>query len=598
MMQKIQGEAPFQVLASNFSIGPTASGYTLQISADGVNYSNLFSVGADVTRLVTNVANGSYYRLSGNVGEAVINWRTQCNDGGSGGGSGSTVAVNQILSAGTEIAQISVDGVPTSLYAPEGGEGEVSFNLDAMTQQERADFVAYMTGLTEDERVKTVIYKNNARCVYAYIDSGKVGLRVSKEDGWSVPVMQYQFFFVKPDGDFEYQGDGKFANVISFYTDIADTAHTLTQPDNISPLNIVGGLDGGDARLALNVKLITSDSPYLAVLSTTCSAERDDTYGGYLRATFDYSGQTISAEWRIWENSATNTKWEVNQGGSAADALVHLETLSGVSGETNVLYECDGELFWWNENAGCAAEWNQIPPTGTTAFGGKYFGMSFAQIPEGTILLEYYWTSTPSEKTRIIYEDGKIVAKYSTDNYTAVQASAATGESMMAYVPNAQVTSYRVYFKLDSHNFGFYSNSGLLRASTYWDGEIGEGHWEIVGREPYPYVPTDKVIIPNYDERGMPASEWAGGLTVGETFVNFTGATSTYRADIIYRGTTHLPPRIFVPTSAGTEGQVLISTGGSAPVWATMIKAVQITSADYEALATKDPNTLYLIVDE
>lgn len=596
MIQKVLNETPFQVLSDTFSISPSTTGYQLQVSANGKDYSTLFSVGAGVTRMCTGMANGSFYRLLGNEGEVEVNWRTTCKGGG-GSGSGSTVSVNQILSAGTEIAQITVDGVPTSLYAPAGGEGEVSFNLDAMTQQERADFVAYMTGLTEDERVKTVIYKDNARCVYAYIDSGKVGLRVSKEDGWSVPVMQYQFFFVKPDGDFEYQGNGKFANVISFYTDIADTAHTLTQPDNISPLNIVGGLDGGDARLAINVKLITSDSPYLAVLSTTCSAERDDTYGGYLRATFDYSGQTISAEWRIWENSATNTKWEVNQGGSAADALVHLETLSGVSGETNVMYECDDELFWWNPDSGYCAEWNQIPPTGATAFGAKYFGMSFAQIPEGTILFEYSRNNFV-DNTRIIYEDGKIVAKYSTDNYTAVQASAATGESMMAYVPGTTSSSYRVYFKLDSHNFGFYSNSGLVKASTYWNGYIGEGHWEIVGREPYPYVPTDKVIIPNYDERGMPASEWAGGLSIGETYVNFTGATSTYRADIIYRGTNHLPSRIFVPTSAGTEGQVLTSTGGSAPVWATIIKAVQITSDAYEALAVKDPNTLYLIVDE
>lgn len=237
---------------------------------------------------------------------------------GQGGGSGSGYTLptaTETRLGGVKIGSgvsVAADG---TISVSGGTGGEVSFNLDAMTQQERADFVAYMTGLTEDERVKTVIYKGNARCVYGYMDSGKVGLRVSKEDGWSVPVMQYQFFFVKADGDFEYQGDGKFANVISFYTDIADTAHTLTQPDNISPLNIVGGLDGGDARLALNVKLITSDNPYLAVLSTTCSAERDDTYGGYLRATFDYSGQTISAEWRIWENSATNTKWEVSQGG-------------------------------------------------------------------------------------------------------------------------------------------------------------------------------------------------------------------------------------------------------------------------------------------
>ncbi len=264
---------------------------------------------------------------------------------GQGGGSGSGYTLptaTETRLGGVKIGSgITVDSAGT--ISVEGGTGGgVSFNLDAMTQQERADFVAYMTGLTEDERVKTVIYKGNARCVYGSIDSGKVGLRVSKEDGWSVPVMQFQFFFVKPDGDFEYQGDGKFANVLSFYTDIADTDHTLTQPDHLSPLNIVGGLDGGDARMALNVKLITSDNPYLAVLSTTCSAERDDPYGGYLRATFDYSGQTISAEWRIWENSATNTKWEVSQGGGGAGDY---QVVSGLPASAE-----EGQLFYVPEH--------------------------------------------------------------------------------------------------------------------------------------------------------------------------------------------------------------------------------------------------------
>ena len=87
MIYKIQGEQPFQVLASNFSIGPSNEGYTLQISSDGVNYSDLFSVGANVTRMVTGVANGSFYRLSGNASLVTVNWNKHCNDGG-GSGSG------------------------------------------------------------------------------------------------------------------------------------------------------------------------------------------------------------------------------------------------------------------------------------------------------------------------------------------------------------------------------------------------------------------------------------------------------------------------------------------------------------------------------
>lgn len=88
MIQKITGEAPFQVLATNFSIGPSQQDYTLQISANGSDYSDLFTVSAGQTKMVTNVANGSYYRLKNNESEVTINWRTQCNDGQSGGGGG------------------------------------------------------------------------------------------------------------------------------------------------------------------------------------------------------------------------------------------------------------------------------------------------------------------------------------------------------------------------------------------------------------------------------------------------------------------------------------------------------------------------------
>lgn len=91
MQIKINGNAPFQVNATNFSISPSAEGYTLQISADGVNFSDLFAVGAGVTRMVTGVASGSYYRCNGNQSEIQINWVKQCSDG-QGGGSGDGVS--------------------------------------------------------------------------------------------------------------------------------------------------------------------------------------------------------------------------------------------------------------------------------------------------------------------------------------------------------------------------------------------------------------------------------------------------------------------------------------------------------------------------
>lgn len=102
MITKISGESPFQVLTSNFSISPSESGYQLEISADGVNYSPLFTVGAGVTRLVTGVAANSYYRLAGNTSDVVVNWQKSCggdDHGGGGGGTGATITVDSALSS-------------------------------------------------------------------------------------------------------------------------------------------------------------------------------------------------------------------------------------------------------------------------------------------------------------------------------------------------------------------------------------------------------------------------------------------------------------------------------------------------------------------
>ncbi len=88
MRQTILNEQPFQVLTTAFSIGPSETGYDLQISADGVNFSTLFSVPADTTRMITNVARGSTYRCLGNEGEVVVNWVRDCSDGEGGGGGG------------------------------------------------------------------------------------------------------------------------------------------------------------------------------------------------------------------------------------------------------------------------------------------------------------------------------------------------------------------------------------------------------------------------------------------------------------------------------------------------------------------------------
>lgn len=135
MITKITGETPFQVLTNNFSISPSQEGYTLQISADGVNFSNLFSVGANVTRLVTGVAANSWYRLLGNQSAVSVNWMKTCvTEGGSGGAGNELTPVTEFplgAEAGTVVALASGDTYGIYQYDgtdwnPAGGEVDLS----------------------------------------------------------------------------------------------------------------------------------------------------------------------------------------------------------------------------------------------------------------------------------------------------------------------------------------------------------------------------------------------------------------------------------------------------------------------------------------
>lgn len=69
----VNGEQPFQVNAPNFAIGPSASGYTLQFSADGENFTAWDeATAANTTQVVANAANGMYFILGGNTSDDVV----------------------------------------------------------------------------------------------------------------------------------------------------------------------------------------------------------------------------------------------------------------------------------------------------------------------------------------------------------------------------------------------------------------------------------------------------------------------------------------------------------------------------------------------
>lgn len=72
---KVIDEAHFQVNAPNFAISPSATGYILHYSADGIHFT-AWTDGtlAGVTQVVSCGAAGMYYYLDGNVGEVIVTY--------------------------------------------------------------------------------------------------------------------------------------------------------------------------------------------------------------------------------------------------------------------------------------------------------------------------------------------------------------------------------------------------------------------------------------------------------------------------------------------------------------------------------------------
>jgi hypothetical protein len=63
----------------------------------------------------------------------------------------------------------------------------------------------------------------------------------------------------------------------------------------------------------------------------------------------------------------------------------------------------------------------------------------------------------------------------------------------------------------------------------------------------------------------------------------------------------------FAPERAGNPGEILVSTGNGAPVWSAATQdmvtstdvrhIVKLTQSEYDQLATKDPYTFYIIIN-
>lgn len=115
-------------------------------------------------------------------------------------------------------------------------------------------------------------------------------------------------------------------------------------------------------------------------------------------------------------------------------------------------------------------------------------------------------------------------------------------------------------------------------------------------------------VSPNYGALKFPA--WNADGIIVET-VSAAHASSNFylngtKREPIFSNRADAQARIdiYTPLSAGTAGDILVSTGNGAPVWTTDNKVSSTsvstiwkgTQAEYDAIATKDPSTFYIIL--
>lgn len=277
------------------------------------------------------------------------------------------------------------------------------------------------------------------------------------------------------------------------------------------------------------------------------------------------------------------------QGEKGEDAtggnFVHLDDLS-TAGETGITYEYDEKLMYWNPESGNVAEWlyewSNVGIEGTNA-------LIFSEIPDGTVLFEIR-DSGSNPWRQIVYSGNTLFFKIGDD----VISAATVGESFSFAISSRGVDGY-----FGDHYIGFQKRGDYnTLTQNQWDGTVNSGHYELIDKYNHPYFNNATNIgIPEWDSNGY-IKRKNSNVSTKDYYFNTTASTSAYRTRVLTNGQNSGPDRLFAPTTGGNEGQILTSAGANAaPVWSTLIKAMQITSDDYEALVTKDPNTLYLIVD-
>ena len=552
MVQKITGEAPFQVLATNFSISPSLQNYVLQISADGTNYSDLFTVSAGQTKMVTNVANGSYYRMKNNASEVTINWRTQCNDG-QGGGGGSYVlppATEQTL-GGIKVGSgltVQADGT----LSAEGGEGGVLV-VDSLSSEEAAS--APVGSLIGQYKGEESVWKE---------------MPTSNTDVSATTIL------IKGDVDFSSASVQLLLlnSSTNYYFEVGRSGGKWTKMYNA---NSGGQWYLDDVNIGTNV-------------------------------TGEYDGDVLQLSGSNW--SVTFTKQENGDWlGEIAGTDSHFKYVSNISGNNAFKYEAISPIeanLYMKVLGGTVAHWQGIRDANQVeSFEIIYDDIyDFTTFCDNKIMFSIRYQYGGETRYAFMDATNQSIVLYSDSGKTTEITRVSYLGNPVSFETQQYGSSHYVWVEWREDGVYFYNKQSSTLIENLIDFHIEGVHFVRI-TDPTKATASDLGLGNSFDY-GIPEWNNEGIVTKKQYSVNAKNIKvnrTTYQTTqfITAGGEGNFPDRFYVPTEGGTAGQILQSNGTeAAPSWTTMIKAQKITSAAYEALVQAgqtDPNTLYLIDD-
>ena len=697
MQLKVVGEAPFQVLATNFVLGPSNEGFTLQVSADGVNFSNLFSVGANVTKMVTAVASGAFYRCLGNNSEIIVNWRKQCSDGQGGGGSeynlptagvgdngilggvkvdGDTITINEngvisaeggsassdILLPLNELPSTAEEGEVRALHTDEHiGEGWMAaekvlifrINLDSLAEEGDHFELRFNSGAQAE------INNLGGNWYFLYDD---INYSISEFTEWrdlggDEDVRAFtngNFFFITINTDswgylepysstiddsitYTLKENDFRANFGEMSFDLIDTNYPSTGVWAVVDMEnhiVIGAWDWEEDPEDGKWKPSSSwsesvEGTYVEFSEDGYAYAHITTFVSYVGGDMEVYGEVVvPAENKVFQRKDGN--WS-EIGGDAELPVASEDTLGGVKVGDNLYMDGDRLCANGGGDDTILAPSEYLPEEGTygdirswngkewmfkaNPSWGKWVGLYDQGVSEGlrngvecklvydylpsslqeTKLAEYRYYGGQFGTSLYLYfdlENDRIVA-YTDDAKSDVFDTVSYGESKnWAFgIGNGKFEWNENYFRFYEANYNMPFN--------VCDTHIDEG-WELIN--------SDEVQVSSGFAKGIPIWD-SEGRVIGKGYdMNTRGIffnNNGYSQRMVFFGDgSYNPERIFVPTHSGNEGQILESAGDGEPIWinkSAVTNGVSFwkgTSDEYDAIETKNPSCLYIIVDE